>query len=128
MYRKIYQQMLEWKQKSAGRTALLLEGARRVGKSYIAEEFAKKEYRSYILIDFAQVGKEIRDVFENQLADLDSFFRYLSGFYGVKLYPNESVFIRCRNSRGHESRLNFLWQMGDTTTSKRAHWSPSARM
>ena len=93
MYRKIYQQMLEWKQKSAGRTALLLEGARRVGKSYIAEEFAKKEYRSYILIDFAQVGKEIRDVFENQLADLDSFFRYLSGFYGVKLYPNESVFI-----------------------------------
>ncbi len=72
---------------------MIIEGARRVGKSYIAEEFAKKEYRSYILIDFAQVGKEIRDVFENQLADLDSFFRYLSGFYGVKLYPNESVFI-----------------------------------
>lgn len=93
MYRKMYQKMLEWKQKSAGRTALIIEGARRVGKSYIAEEFAKKEYRSYILIDFAQVGKEIRDVFENQLTDLDSFFRYLSGFYGVKLYPKESVFI-----------------------------------
>ncbi|MBR1635155.1 MAG: ATP-binding protein [Lachnospiraceae bacterium] len=93
MYRKIYQKMLEWKQRSGGNTALIIEGARRVGKSYIAEEFAKKEYRSYILIDFAQVGKEIRDVFENQLADLDSFFRYLSGFYGVKLYPNESVFI-----------------------------------
>ena len=57
MKRKIYQQLLQWKQEEKGRVALLIEGARRVGKSYIAEEFAQKEYKSYILIDFAHITK-----------------------------------------------------------------------
>jgi len=59
MKRKIYRQLLEWKEKSKGKTALLIDGARRVGKSYIAEEFAKKEYDSYIVIDFNSISKRI---------------------------------------------------------------------
>ena len=61
-----------------GRYALLIDGARRVGKSYIVEEFAKQHYKSYILIDFNQVGSEITDLFDMNLRDLDSFFMYLS--------------------------------------------------
>ena len=57
MKRKIYDTMVRWKQESAGKTALLIDGARRVGKSYIAEEFARTQYRSYILIDFNRAGK-----------------------------------------------------------------------
>ena len=53
MKRKIYEKLLDWKHKEAGRTALLIDGARRVGKSYIAKEFAETEYKSYILIDFS---------------------------------------------------------------------------
>ena len=56
--RKIYSKMLEWKRDSAGRTALLIEGARRIGKSTVVEEFAKNEYKSYVLIDFAKASKE----------------------------------------------------------------------
>lgn len=57
MKRKIYDKLVEWKQQRKGETALMVEGARRVGKSYMVEEFAKKEYRSYILIDFNRVGE-----------------------------------------------------------------------
>jgi len=83
MERKIYQQLLQWKNKSNGKNALLIDGARRVGKSYIAEEFAKREYDSYILIDFNSVSKDITDLFEHYLNDLDTFFMYLSGYYNV---------------------------------------------
>ena len=93
MRRKIYDQMLAWKQKNSGNTALLIEGARRVGKSYIAREFAEREYESYILIDFNRAGKEICSLFEDNLNDLDSFFMYLSGAYGVKLIPGRSMII-----------------------------------
>ena len=93
MRRKILDQMIYWKKTSAGRTALLIDGARRVGKSYIAEEFAKKFYKSYILIDFNKAGKDVRDLFENNLQDLDSFFMYLSALYGVTLYEKESLII-----------------------------------
>ena len=72
--------MLKWKEDSAGKTALLIDGARRVGKSYIAEEFAKENYKSYILIDFNKAGDEVKDLFRNNLNDLDSFFMYLSSF------------------------------------------------
>lgn len=92
MKRKIYDSMQEWKEEN-GRTALLIDGARRVGKSYIAQEFAKKEYKSYILIDFNRAPAEITDLFVHYLNDLNMFFLYLSNFYGVKLYERESLII-----------------------------------
>lgn len=79
MKRKLYNKILEWKETDKGQTALLIDGARRVGKSYIAEAFAKAEYKSYILIDFNHVSKEIKDLFDNYLEDLDSFFSRLDG-------------------------------------------------
>ena len=93
MKRKIYAQLTSWKENSAGRTALLIDGARRVGKSFIAEEFARTEYRSYILIDFNRVGNDVRDLFVHYLNDLDTLFMYLSGYYNVKLYERESLII-----------------------------------
>lgn len=92
MKRKIYDSMQKWKEEN-GRTALLIDGARRVGKSYIAQEFAKKEYKSYILIDFNRAPAEITDLFVHYLNDLNMFFLYLSNFYGVKLYERESLII-----------------------------------
>ena len=74
--RKIYDKMLKWKNEQDGKTALLIKGARRVGKSTIVEDFAKKEYRSYILIDFANISKEVNSWF-NDLSDLDYFFMRL---------------------------------------------------
>ena len=93
MKRKIYEQLLRWKTESAPETALLIEGARRVGKSWIVEEFAKREYRSFILIDFNKVSKAVIDVFKNDLEDLDVFFRKLSEYYGVRLYEGETLFV-----------------------------------
>jgi len=93
MKRKIYRQLLEWKEKSKGKTALLIDGARRVGKSYIAEEFAKKGYNSYIVIDFNSISKDVTNLFEQYLNDLDTFFMYLSGYYNVKLHERESLII-----------------------------------
>ena len=92
MRRKIYDKLLQWKQGKC-KSALLIRGARRVGKSYIVEEFAKKEYKTYILIDFNKAGKEVRDLFEHYLDDLDTFFLYLSSIYNVKLYPRETLII-----------------------------------
>ena len=93
MKRKIYQQLLDWKNNSQGKSALLIEGARRVGKSYIVEEFAKKEYETYLLIDFNIAPLEIKALFDNYLQDLDTFFLFLSTFYGKKLYPRKSLII-----------------------------------
>ena len=92
MKRKIYDSMRKWKEED-GRTALLIDGARRVGKSYIAQEFAKKEYKSYILIDFNRAPAEITELFVHYLNDLNMLFLYLSNFYGVKLYERESLII-----------------------------------
>lgn len=64
--RKIYDRSLEWKQLSAGKSAIVIEGARRVGKSAIVEEFAKREYEDYMILDFAKEGKEIRQNFEEK--------------------------------------------------------------
>ena len=91
--RKIYEEILKWKKRSAGQTALLIDGARRVGKSYIAEKFAAAEYKSYLLIDFNRAPKEVTDLFENYLNDLDTLFMYLSGFYNTKLYERETLII-----------------------------------
>ena len=93
MRRKIYDELLKWKNQKQGKTAILIDGARRVGKSYIAEEFARNNYQSYILIDFSKVPKELKDLFENYLDNLDYLFTYLSGYYGTKLYERNSVFI-----------------------------------
>ncbi len=93
MKRKIYNELLKWKEKESHRTALLIDGARRVGKSYIAEKFGANEYKSYILIDFFQAGNEVKDLFENYLNDLDTFFKYLSAIYKTKLYEHNSLII-----------------------------------
>lgn len=91
--RKIYDKILKWKQTSDGSTALMIEGARRVGKSHIAEEFARAEYKSYILIDFNKASNEVKELFNNYLDDLDTFFMYLSAYYNIKLYPRKSLII-----------------------------------
>ena len=93
MKRKIYNSLMEWKAKDSGQVALLIDGARRVGKSYIAEEFAKNEYKSYILIDFNKVNKDVKRLFDDFLDDLDTFFAYLSVYFNVQLYPRKSLII-----------------------------------
>lgn len=90
--RKIYNEILEWKEKRSDKYALLIKGARRVGKSTIAEEFAKKEFKSYILIDFAHTSKEIIELFDDTY-NLDFFFIQLQQLTGVRLYEKESVII-----------------------------------
>ena len=90
--RKLYERMLNWKQTKDGKTALLIKGARRVGKSTIAEEFAKREYESYIVIDFANAPDGVWDAVKN-IADLDNFFFQLQFIYKVKLVERKSVII-----------------------------------
>lgn len=91
--RKAYNKLIEWKNKSRGRTAMLIEGARRIGKSTIVEEFAKKNYKSYALIDFSIASDRIKDIFENTLSNLDTFFMLISFETGVPLYQRESLII-----------------------------------
>ena len=91
--RKIYKKLLEWKNESKGTKALMVEGARRIGKSTICEEFGKKEYESYILIDFAKKDKEIEMYFETHLNDLDTFFMLLQAHFGKKLTERKSLII-----------------------------------
>ena len=93
MRRKVYEQLKKWKEEQNGESAVLINGARRVGKSYIVKEFAKKEYKSYILLDFNKIGKNIKSLFETYLDDLDTFFMYLSSFTNTPLYPRKSVII-----------------------------------
>lgn len=90
--RKIYDQILDWKRTKNGHTALLIKGARRVGKSTIAEEFARKEYKSYIVVDFADAPRALWEAIDN-ISDRDNFFMQLQFIYGVKLYERESVII-----------------------------------
>ena len=93
MERKVYSRLLEWKEKDAGSCALLLDGARRVGKSYIAEQFGKNEYQSYLLIDFAHLQREVKEIFENDTNDFDLFFNKLSAYYRKQLYSRNSLII-----------------------------------
>lgn len=90
--RKIYEKMLQWKQTRDGSTALLIKGARRVGKSTVAEEFARKEYQSYILIDFADAPSELWEAMD-KISDRDYFFMQIQFIYGIKLYERKSVII-----------------------------------
>ena len=90
--RKIYNELLQWKRTDEGRTAVLIQGARRVGKSTIAEEFATHEYETHILVDFAACSTEIRDLF-NDVSDLNRIFMRLQLEYGVELKERKSVII-----------------------------------
>lgn len=83
---------MEWKATS-GESAILIDGARRVGKSYIAEEFARNEYRSHIFIDFNKVESSVREWFSLYTNDLDTLFSYLSNYFGKKLYNRESLIV-----------------------------------
>ena len=90
--RKIYEELLQWKQTDEGRTAVLIQGARRVGKSTIAEEFAKNEYETFIFVDFAACSAEVRNLF-NDVSDLNRIFMRLQLEYGVELKERKSAII-----------------------------------
>lgn len=90
--RKVYDKLLTWKKRSDGRTSVLIEGARRVGKSTVAESFARNEYKSYIIIDFANASKRILDAFE-YLYDIDLFYQNLLINFPVRMYPRKSLII-----------------------------------
>lgn len=91
--RKAYDKLLAWKQREHEKTAILIEGARRVGKSTLAEAFGKNEYRSYLVVDFFQAPDEVKGYFEDYRTDFDSLFLYLQVFYGVSLIEGESLVI-----------------------------------
>ena len=91
--RKFYDNLIKWKLTSNGATSMLIEGARRVGKSYVAAMFAKRNYKSHIIIDFANIDPVVKNIFENNSTDLDLFFNKLSAFYGVKLHRRDSLFV-----------------------------------
>lgn len=93
MKRNIYTQMLAWKTESSGQSALLIDGARRVGKSYIVRKFAENEYASYIFIDFNNLKPDLKDIIDLYLTDLDSLFKYLSLYFGVTLKHRDSVIV-----------------------------------
>ena len=93
MKRKIYNKLLNWKKESNGEYALLIDGSRRVGKSYIVRQFAEKEYSSYVILDFNLVSKSIKDLFENDLDNLDRFFMYLSNYTGKTLYTRDTLIV-----------------------------------
>jgi len=90
--RKAYDKLIEWKENYANEYAALLEGARRVGKSTIAETFAKNEYKSYVMLDFSKVTDNIRNIFDD-IGNLDLFFLRLQAETGVTLYEHESLII-----------------------------------
>ncbi len=91
--RKIYKKLLDWKNESQGKKAIMIEGARRIGKSTICEEFGKNEYESYILVDFAKKDMEVEKYFNSYINDLDTFFMLLQTHFGIKLIPRKSLII-----------------------------------
>ena len=93
MRRKIYDSLLKWKQEKDGTTALMIEGARRVGKSYIAEEFARNEYDSYIIIDFSKAPARVRGWFDEYLEDVDTLLQNIQLHYKKQLTPRRSLLI-----------------------------------
>ena len=91
--RKAYQRILQWKNQSQGKTALLLNGARRVGKSFLIEYFGKNEYKSMISIDFSNPPRDVIGIFENDSHDVPTFLTKLSLLYQIKLHPRESLIV-----------------------------------
>lgn len=93
MRRKVYEVLLDWKKNSQGSSAIMIEGARRIGKSYIAEEFARNEYESYILIDFSRAPRLVKEWFDLYLEDLDTLLMNIQLHYNTRLTPRNSVII-----------------------------------
>lgn len=93
MKRKIFDALLQWKNSECGRVALLVEGARRVGKSYIVEAFAKEVYRSYVMIDLSYMPVVLKSVFDDYLSDVPMFLSLLQNVTGIRLYERESLII-----------------------------------
>ena len=93
MKRKIYDKLLDWKQKDHKKVFLLIDGARRVGKSWIVEEFARREYESYVIIDFNEANSTVKEFFTEYLHDLDDFFMRIEAFFKVKLVPGKSLVV-----------------------------------
>ena len=91
--RKIYERLVDWKNRSGGQTALLIDGARRVGKSYIAQAFAEREYKSHIIIDFGNAPQDILDLFTFDSTDPDLFFAKLSAYYATVLHQRDSLIV-----------------------------------
>ena len=91
--RKIYNQLLDWKQKSNGKTAILIEGARRVGKTFIAEKFSNNEYKSTLFIDFSKASSDIKNLFETECDNIDGIFQILMAIFKIKLYHRESCVV-----------------------------------
>ncbi len=120
--RKVYEKLLEWKDLSAGTSAVLLEGARRIGKSTIVEEFAKNEYDDYMILDFARENIDIRDNFIENMDDLNAFFRTLFLLKGKELRGRRCVIIfdEVQPSRRPARRSSILWRTGDMTILKLA--------
>ncbi|MCC8151934.1 MAG: AAA family ATPase [Lachnospiraceae bacterium] len=113
MKRKIYDRLLEWKERDKGRCAILIDGARRVGKSYIAEQFGRNEYKSYILIDFAHLPQDVRDMFEHDTNDIDLFFNKLEVYYRTTLHLRESLLIFDEVQRYPEARELIKYLVAD---------------
>lgn len=111
--RKLYAELLDWKRTSNGKTALLIEGARRVGKSTLAEYFAQQEYETYILVDFNKAPKHIKELFED-LTDLNNIFLRLQQHYHVILKPRKSliVFDEVQNCPLARQAIKYLVQDG----------------
>ncbi|MBO4741760.1 MAG: AAA family ATPase, partial [Bacteroidales bacterium] len=93
MKRKIYQKLLKWKHEDNGRCALLVDGARRVGKSYIVRQFATNEYNANLIIDFSVARPEVKQLFDEYSGDVDWLFTNLTGIYNVKLPRRESLVV-----------------------------------
>ena len=91
--RKVYDKLCKWKELSAGSSAVILEGARRIGKSTIVEEFAKNEYDDYMILDFAKENDDIKNNFRENIGNMDSFFRNLFLLKGRSLKGNRCVII-----------------------------------
>lgn len=93
MKRKIYEELLQWKKRDAAKCALLIDGARRVGKSWIVEEFAKNEYKQHLVLDFTKASQAVRSLFNDYLDDLDTFFSLLQAYSKVRLVEGNSLVV-----------------------------------
>lgn len=93
MRRKIIDKLIAWKEQSAGKTAALVTGARRVGKSFAVEAFAREHYKSYLLIDFTKASQQVKDIFNDHADNLDIFFTLLQTYYNVTFYNRDTLII-----------------------------------
>ena len=91
--RKFYKTLLAWKEETGGKKAALIEGARRIGKSTLVQEFGKNEYKSVLVIDFAKASDTVKEWFKTQINDLDTLFMLLSAEYGVPLFNRGSLIV-----------------------------------